>query len=69
MTGPGDDHRVARAAEMASNLLRPPERRVHGVGPGSREVVEVRWPAQFVDHLEGVLPFFDKAVEEQVLID
>ena len=26
-------------------------------------------PAEFVDHLEGVLPFFDEAVEEQVLVD
>src|SRR5262249_21201684 len=36
---PGNDHRVADAAEVAGDLLGPLEGRVHRVGPGSREVV------------------------------
>ena len=66
---PGDDHRVARAAEVAGDLLGPLERRVHRVRPGRREVVEVLRPAEFVDGLEVVLPLLREAVEEQVLVE
>ena len=66
---PGHDHRVARAAEVAGDLLGPLERRVHRVRPGGREVVEVLRPAELVDHLQVVLPLLREAVEEQVLVD
>ncbi len=66
---PGDDHRIASPAEMAGDLFGPLERRVHRVGPGRREVVEMPGPAQFVDGLEVVLPPLGKAVEEQVLAE
>ena len=32
--GPGDNHRVAGAAEVAGDLLGPLEGRVHGMRPG-----------------------------------
>src|SRR5262249_31722191 len=48
---PRQDHRIASATEVASDLLGPLEWRVHRVRPGSWEVVEVFWAAQFVDYL------------------
>src|SRR5262245_56023890 len=36
---PGDDHRIARAAEMAGHLLGPLERSIHRVRPAGREVI------------------------------
>ena len=38
--GPVHDHAVARAAEVAGDLLGPLERRVAGPGPADREVRE-----------------------------
>ena len=49
---PGDDHRVARAAEVAGHLLGPLERRIHRVRPGGREVVVVLRAAELVDNLQ-----------------
>src|SRR5262249_16311468 len=67
--GPGDDHRVAGAAEVAGDLFRPLERRVHRVRPSGREVIEVLGAAELVDRLEVILPLLRDAVEEQVLVD
>ena len=67
--GPGDDHGVARAAEVAGDLLGPLEGRVHGVRPGGWEVVEVLGAAEFVDSFDVVLPFFRESVEEQVFAE
>ena len=36
---PGDDERIARAAEMRGDLLAPLERRVHRPRPADREVI------------------------------
>jgi hypothetical protein len=39
--GPRDNHGIARAPEMARDLLRPLEGRVHRMRPGGRKMVEV----------------------------
>ncbi len=64
---PRDDHRIARAAEVARDLLGPLERRVHRVRPRGREMIEVLRPAELVDGLDVVLPLLREAVEEHVL--
>jgi hypothetical protein len=42
---PGHDQRIARAAEVAGDLLGPLEQGIHGVRPGGRAVVKVLRPA------------------------
>src|SRR5262249_53339193 len=56
LRGPGDDHGVRGAAEVAGYLLGPLERRAHRVRPGAGEVVVPLRPADLVDVLEVVLP-------------
>ena len=51
---PGDDERVAGAAEMRGDLLAPLERGVHRPGPADREVVVGFRAADLVDMLEDV---------------
>ncbi len=66
---PGDDHRIARAAEVAGDLLRPLEGCVHGVRPRRGKMVEVLRAAELVDRLDIVLPLLREAVEEHVLAE
>jgi len=63
---PGDDHRITRSPEVAGDLLRPLEWRVHRMGPSGRKMVEVLWTAEFIDRLDVVLPFLREPVEERV---
>src|SRR5262245_45685834 len=65
---PGDKHRITRAAEMRSDLLRPLEGRVHRPGPGRREMVEMLGTAELVDNLDVVLPSRQDVVEEGILV-
>ena len=53
--GPVDDQRVARAAEVAGDLLGPLERGVHRPGPADRDVRLARRPADLVDPLDRAL--------------
>ena len=75
LRGPGDDHRVARSAEMAGHLLAPLERRVAGPGPGGGDVrcrvvvapgVDA---AVLVDQLELLLGLDVDAVQERHLVE
>ena len=49
---PRDDHRVARAAQVAGHLLAPLERGVVGVGPRRREVRRGVEAAEVLDAAE-----------------
>ena len=75
LAGPGDDHRVARPAQMAGHLLAPLERRVAGPGPGGRDVRRrvVVAPgidaAVLVDQLELLLGLDVDAVQERHLVE
>ncbi len=73
--GPGDDHRVARPAQVTRHLLAPLERRVAGPRPGGRDVrcrvvvapgVDA---AVAVDQLELLLGVDVDAVEERHLVE
>ena len=73
--GPGDDHRVARPAQVAGHLLAPLKRRVPGPCPGGSDVrcrvvvapgVDA---AVLVDQLELLLRLDVDAVQERHLVE
>jgi hypothetical protein len=66
--GPGNHETVACSAEMRRHLLGPLERRVHGVGPAYRIVVECRGAAQVVHMRHHLLEVFGNAVENRHLV-
>ncbi len=61
--GPGDDHAVARAAEIRRDLLHPAERRVERHRPARRHVRVGLGAAPLVDQLDHVLDLLLHAVE------
>ena len=72
---PGDDHRIARPAEMARHLLAPLKRRVTGVRPRGGDMRSGVLPADrldpavlLIDQLELLLGIEHDAVEERHLV-
>ena len=68
LCGPGDDHRIGRAALVARVALPHLERRVERPGPAGRIVVVGLRAAEVVDVLERLLDRVGQAVEDLVLV-
>ena len=72
---PGDDHRVARAAQVAGHLLAPLEGGVVGVRPGRGKVrrgvkaAKLFDAAELLDHRQLLLGVQHDAVEEGRLVE
>src|SRR5262245_32264902 len=52
---PGDDHAIARAAEVRGDLLCPLERRIASPSPAYRVVRRGAWQPEFVDPVQHLL--------------
>ena len=66
---PGDDERIARAAEMRGDLLAPLERRVHRPRPADREMIVGLRSADLVDVLQDVGRVLRLAVERHHFVE
>src|SRR5262245_36322236 len=53
--GPGDDHAIARAAEMRGDLLGPLERRIASPSPAYRIMRRSAWQPELVDAVQHLL--------------
>src|SRR5262249_2742375 len=66
---PAHDHWIAGSTKVAGDLLRPLERRVHGMGPGRRKMIEMLFRADLVDMAQYLIVGHLVAIEEGVLVE
>jgi hypothetical protein len=67
--GPGNDQRIARAAEMRGDLLPPLEGGIHRPHPADRNIIVGLWTANLVDVFGEIGRVFAHAVERRHFIE